>query len=215
MKMTKTKAILLSGFMMLGLHAMATNEESKNNEAPDRNKVVVIGLDDNVKSNYYTPLLLSEKTDISADSVCCTYNKIVEQNFARSGKGVNFVCVDNGMQTPLWKAVADRIQVEGTDQHVTSSLSGVSAEEYRRAMQNERANYLLVIDGHFLDYREKPMQMMYHYINYSLYDINEKKISSGQCYFPAYEPQSKNQLASSSMKSIRKVANDLYKLIGR
>lgn len=193
------------------LTAYADGKGAKN-ESSVSNSIVVTGVRDNVQSNYFDNVLLSENTDICADSVCYFYNQIIEDNLNDLSRQYIFKDVDDN---PEWKNIIDKIRLDKIDKGSVSDLSGLNQNEFSNALMRAGARCMLVIDSHYLDYREKPMPMMYHYVNYSLYDRNGKKIGSGQTYFPAYEPQTKKELAKSSRKSTKKMLAQIDKTLNQ
>lgn len=177
-------------------------------------RVLVIRALDNVKSNYYDDYLLAENTDIAQDSVNQVYNGVVEHNLQKAGTGLHFVNMDDhALNSSLWQPIVSNIVLKGEGENLRADLSAISRADLKKAMQDAGARYLLVIDAQYLRYTEKPMPMMYHFVNYSLYDSNEQKLTSGQNYFPAYQPQRKAELEKASMKSVRKIAEQLSKVI--
>lgn len=177
-------------------------------------RVLVIRALDNVKSNYYDDYLLAENTDIAQDSVNQVYNGVVEHNLQKAGTGLHFVNMDDhALNSSQWQPILDNIVLKGEGENLRADLSAISRADLKKAMQDAGARYLLVIDAQYLRYTEKPMPMMYHFVNYSLYDSNEQKLTSGQNYFSAYQPQRKAELEKASMKSVRKIAEQLSKVI--
>ena len=120
---------------------------------------------------------------------------------------------DYALNSSLWQPIVSNIVLKGEGENLRADLSAISRADLKNAMQDAGARYLLVIDAQYLRYTEKPMPMMYHFVNYSLYDSNEQKLTSGQNYFPAYQPQRKAELEKASMKSVRKIAEQLSKVI--
>ena len=178
--------------------------------------MLVIRALDNVKSNYYDHYLLAENTGIATDSVNYIYNEVVEQNLQSSGTGLNFIGMDeHKLNMKTLTPILEQIKLKGNGENLRADLSSVNKDDLKRAMQNVGASYLLVIDAQYLRYSEQPMPMMYHFVNYTLYDSNEKQLTSGQNYFSAYQPQSKRDLTKSSMKTIRKIADEVSKVIKR
>ena len=219
MKMMNYRRVLFAVFIFLPLIATAHMREGSDDNATseanmDNTKVLVIRAVDNVKSNYYTPNLLAENTDIPEDSINQIYNEILEKNLSQTVTGLHFVGIDNRqMNTSLWQPIIKDIQLKGEGENIRADLSLVNKGKLMNVMKQEGSRYLLVIDAQYLRYSEKPMPMMYHFVNYSLYDINENKLCDGQSYFPAYEPQTSEELAKSSKKTMKKIASKINKVI--
>lgn len=200
-----------------GIHVYAEDgPKTSESKAATNTKVLVIRALDNVKSNYYDHYLLAENTGIATDSVNYIYNEVVEQNLQSSGTGLNFIGMDeHKLNMKTLTPILEQIKIKGNGENLRADLSSVNKDDLKRAMQNVGASYLLVIDAQYLRYSEQPMPMMYHFVNYTLYDSNEKQLTSGQNYFSAYQPQSKRDLTKSSMKTIRKIADEVSKVIKR
>lgn len=201
--------------MMMGMLALLlTTASAADGVSATSRKVIVVGLNDNVRSNYFNHALLAEDTGIAEDSICYVYNKVIEQNLRRLGGGISFECwTANQLNGQLWRPLISSMAVQGEGPNVTSDLSHIDKSMLKAAMQQEGARYLLVIDAHYLDYREKPMPMLYHYVNYSCYDSDERKVATGQSYFPAYEPQGEKEMTRSSMKLTRKIVDRIAGLM--
>lgn len=215
---SRIAAFLLTMMMFIPMMAYAGNENTAPKTHEDNvavnSRVLVIRALDNVKSNYYDDYLLAENTDIAQDSVNQVYNGVVEHNLQKAGTGLHFVNMDDhALNSSLWQPIVSNIVLKGEGENLRADLSAISRADLKNAMQDAGARYLLVIDAQYLRYTEKPMPMMYHFVNYSLYDSNEQKLTSGQNYFPAYQPQRKAELEKASMKSVRKIAEQLSKVI--
>ena len=209
---------LLFTMMLIPMMAYAGSDDPAPKTHEDNvavnSRVLVIRALDNVKSNYYDDYLLAENTDIAQDSVNQVYNGVVEHNLQKAGTGLHFVNMDDhALNSSLWQPIVSNIVLKGEGENLRADLSAISRADLKKAMQDAGAQYLLVIDAQYLRYSEKPMPMMYHFVNYSLYDSNEKMLTSGQNYFPAYQPQRKAELEKASMKSVRKIAEQLSKVI--
>lgn len=203
-------ALCLFVAVTASLSAFAEGRASKENAIAASRNIVVVSAEDNVQSNYYDDVLLSENTGISQDSISEVYNRVIEDNLKRAAKDYIINIADDA---PEWKDIVGKIRLDKGENGSVSSLSEISPNELAEALSKSEARYLLVIDSHYLDYREKPMPMMYHYVNFSLYDAGGRKISSNQTYFPAYEPQNRQKMKKSSLKGTQKVMEQLEKTL--
>ena len=211
-------AILMTVMMLIPVAVRAGSENTAPKTHEDNiavnSRVLVIRALDNVKSNYYDDYLLAENTDVAQDSVNQVYNGVVEHNLQKAGTGLHFVNMDDHMLNgSLWQPIVSNIVLTGEGENLRADLSAISKADLKKAMQAAGAQYLLVIDAQYLRYTEKPMPMMYHFVNYSLYDSDEQKLTSGQNYFSAYQPQRKAELAKASMKTVKKIAEQVSKVI--
>lgn len=211
-------AILMTVMMIIPMAVRAGSENTAPKTHEDNiavnSRVLVIRALDNVKSNYYDDYLLAENTDVAQDSVDQVYNGVVEHNLQKAGTGLHFVNMDDhALNGSLWQPIVSNIVLTGEGENLRADLSAINKADLKKAMQAAGAQYLLVIDAQYLRYTEKPMPMMYHFVNYSLYDSNEQKLTSGQNYFSAYQPQRKAELAKASMKTVKKIAEQVSKVI--
>ena len=169
-KKTFTKGSLLMMTMLVSSNMMAGTPELESNatsNAVKAHRVLVIGAQDNVKSNYFVTDMLAEDTQINPDSVCYIYNKVIEDNLAQLAQKskANFTYVDGNA-------------IQGTYHDI-------------------------------LKYQEEPFKTIFHYVNYSLYDGNKKKLAQGSNYFTSINPQSEQQMLKASRKSTAKMLNDV------
>lgn len=207
------KTIMLCLAMLLPVLAgtvKAGNPETKESEAVKNEKshrVLVVRMDDNIISNYFTKDMLAEGTDISEDSICAIYNKVIENGLAvtanKTKSEYNFITGDGAQNG--WVAMTKLARIEGEDDKATADLSTVNTAELRKLMDNAGASYLLVLDAHYMKYQEKPFKTLFHYVNYSLYDADKNKLGHGSNYFTSINPQNTAQMIKSSRKSTEKI----------
>ena len=199
----------LCGTTLAGTPKLEGNATSSNSVKPHR--ILVIGMLDNVKSNYFVTDMLAENTHIQEDSVCYIYNKVIEDNLAQMaqktkspytfvyGKDVQ----DNNQE------LLDDIQTTGEAENQSSDLAFVNSNKLKGMLEQAGADYLLLLDSHYLKYQEEPFKTIFHYVNYSLYDANKKKLGQGSNYFTSINPQTEQQMIKSSKKSTAKMLEDL------
>lgn len=208
-----TLSVLLSLFVCATGWAVEENEENAAT-APANRRILVVGLDRNIKSNYYDPEMLSEGTGIVKDSLSSVYNEVIEANLAKAAKDKSkyFLIPVKGND---WKDLTSDVVLKGDGEHVSSDWSHINANELRALMQKTSADYLLVLDTHYLKYQEKPFKTVFHFINYSLYNNNKEKLTQGSSYFTSFAPQSEKEMANSSRKSSQKILSDIIKTINK
>lgn len=199
----------LCGTTLAGTPELEGNATSSNSVKPHR--ILVIGMQNNVKSNYFVTDMLAEDTHIQEDSVCYIYNKVIEDNLAQMaqktkspytfvyGKDVQ----DNNQE------LLDDIQTTGEAENQSSDLAFVNSNKLKGMLEQAGADYLLLLDSHYLKYQEEPFKTIFHYVNYSLYDANKKKLGQGSNYFTSINPQTEQQMIKSSKKSTAKMLEDL------
>ena len=182
------------------------------NDALSRSRILVVGLNDNVSSNHFLLSDLAEASATDVDSISHLYNKVIIDNLSRNAqkKGIGMFAPTSENHT-LWGSILRNAVLDGEFEEKTSDLSRVDMEKYRTAMAGEKAEYLLTLDCHYLKYQERPLLTLFHFVNYSLYDVNEKKVASGQCYFTSFAPQNIREMEKSSEKLSRKILDSIVK----
>ena len=200
--------MLVSSNMMAGTPELEGNASS--NAVKDR-RVLVIGAQDNVKSNYFVTDMLAEDTQINPDSVCYIYNKVIEDNLAQLAQKskANFTYVDGNAIQGTYHDILEDIKTTGEGENQSSDLTFVNTTQLRGMLDQAGADYLLLLDNHYLKYQEEPFKTIFHYVNYSLYDVNKKKLAQGSNYFTSINPQSEQQMLKASRKSTAKMLNDV------
>lgn len=212
-EMVKSKTfnlvLLLSAFMVTA--ATAAVPETEGNEIAAnikaRHRVLVVGMNDNVISNYFTKDMLAEGTGISEDSICAVYNNVIESGLVATTRkersAFDFVA-STGMSDG-WTAITKLVRIEGEDGKAAADLSTVNVDKLRNLLEEANAAYLLVLDAHYMKYQESPFKTLFHYVNYSLYDAGKRKLAQGSNYFTSINPQSRMQMMKSSRKSAEKI----------
>lgn len=221
MKMRKEKSKVFCLALLLSasaVTALAAAPETEGNEAArdaKSRRVLVVGMNDNVISNYFTKDMLAEGTGISEDSICAVYNNVIESGLAATArkerKAFDFVA-PAGMSGG-WTAITKLVRIEGEDDKAAADLSMVNADKLRGLLDKAGAAYLLVLDAHYMKYQETPFKTLFHYVNYSLYDADKRKLAQGSNYFTSINPQSKAQMMKSSRKSAEKIVEMVEKAL--
>lgn len=202
-------ALLASSHMMAAIPEMEGN--ATNNSSLKAHRILVIGAEDNVKSNYFVTDMLAEDTQIAPDSVCYIYNKVIEDNLsllAQKSKA-SYAFVDAKNIQGSCQDILEDIKTTGEGEAQASDLSFVNATQLRGILDQAGADYLLLLDTHYLKYQEVPFKTIFHYVNYSLYDGNKKKLAQGSNYFTSINPQTEQQMLKSSRKSTAKMLDDV------
>jgi hypothetical protein len=173
-------------------------------------QVLIIGLNDNVKSNYYYGKSIAEETGMQVDSIDQRFNQIIANNIA--GALPNSLCkfvTDTGKQAN--QALAAKIEFKGEAENCTSSLSNISTADYQQVLEQTQASYLLVINQHYLKRQEQPMRTVFHIVSYTLYDKNQKEVFSGNQFYTSMKLESADKMAQISRKSTAKIAASVAK----
>lgn len=80
--------------------ASPADEEGANKANNNLVKVLVIGLHDNVESNYFPGSMITEETGIPTDSIDYTYNQIIAKNIIASNKNKKYQFVTPERRRP-------------------------------------------------------------------------------------------------------------------
>lgn len=121
----------------------------------------------------------------------------------------NFTYVDGNAIQGTYHDILEDIKTTGEGENQSSDLTFVNATQLRGMLEQAGADYLLLLDNHYLKYQEEPFKTIFHYVNYSLYDGNKKKLAQGSNYFTSINPQSEQQMLKASRKSTAKMLDDV------
>lgn len=193
--------------------ALASGKDANAAETSAMPKILVVAPANNVNSDYYVTDMLTEGTGINRDSVSFVYNNVIANVMQQVANKENIIVL-NGCGNAMNSLLKD-IDIYGKGEDAMVDMSKVDKSELQREMHRVGASYLLVLDQHFLKYQEQPFRTMFHFINYSFYDANEKKLGNGKSYFTSFNPQNARDMTKSSLKSTRKIMTEISKLIVR
>jgi hypothetical protein len=175
--------------------------------------ILILGLKDNVKSNYFYKEAIAEATGVKADSIDREYNNIISENIAAAfpASGFKFKQANSA----LYELMAEKVAVQGEGENCSSDLSGISAEELQQALDKTGTEYLLVLNRHYLKWQEEPMRTIFHIISYTLFDKNRKAILKGSQFFTCINLESSDRIQQISRKSTSKIAAAVFKSLDR
>lgn len=175
-------------------------------------QVLIVGLDDNVKSNYYYKGLIAEETGMKADQVDKEYNRIIAENIALASDGAacRFIAAQEGQ---VAGQVVNEIKVIGESEESYSDISAVPAEALQKTLDTAGADYMLVLNQHYLQWQETPLRTLFHIVSYTLYDRNKQELCRGNNYFTCMNLEQPDKLCKSSRKSAAKIAATVRKTL--
>jgi len=203
--------LLMSLFLLIGLPIYSwSNNDKDAKRKKEKTQILIVGLADNVKSNYYYNEKIAEETGIPVDRIHEQFNLIIAQNIASAlpNSGCTFIA---GNDNQLSKEFADQIEVKGEGENSTSSLSNLPSAALEQALAQAQASYLLVLNQHYLKRQEQPMRTVFHIVSYTLYDKNKKEILSGNQFFTYMKLESPEKIKEISRKSSSKIATSIVK----
>lgn len=192
------------------LSAAAKNPENESCNTSVK-KVLIIGLN-NFSSNYYPKSMIAEETGIPADSICYTYNNIIANNIIKLNKDKNYLFEKPSNTQELCEEI-NSLTLKGEDEESFIDLKEMDDKKFNSIISAEKADYVLILNQHYLRWQEKPLRTLFHFISYSLYDKNKDEITKGNNYFTSMEPEEADKLYKSSRKSSSKIATSIIKTL--
>lgn len=174
-------------------------------------RVLIVGLRDNVRSNYFYRGMIAEETGMVADSVDLVYNHIIAENIADNAKSKAYRFVmANENQIP--EDFFQEVKTSG-EEECASDLSSVPLDEMRKIMNDADADYLLVLNQHYLKWQDQPLRTLFHIVSYSLFDKDKKEIITGNNFFTCMNLEGPNKIRKMSKKSSVKIASNVIKAL--
>ena len=185
---------------------IASQAKEKGNNNLSAKNVLMLGLTDNVKSNYFPKRMITNETGIKEDMICREYNAIIMENIMASTSS-NGAC----MFIPASSAYnwVNLIRVEGEGDESYSDVSSVPIDEYREALDMAGAEYLLVVNQHYLKWQEKPMRTLFHIVSYTLFDKDQNEVYRGNSYFTCMNLETPDKLRKTSSKTSSRIASTI------
>jgi hypothetical protein len=171
-------------------------------------QILIIGLDDNVKSNYYYDDLIAEQTGMKVDSIDQQYNAIIAGNIIAASEN-SFCKFTTGDKDVHCDRISGKIKVAGEGEQCASNLADITAEELQATLKEAHADYLLVLNQHYLKWQEEPMRTVFHMISYTLFDKDKKQVLSGNQYFTSMNLEAPEKVMQLSRKTTSKIASSI------
>jgi hypothetical protein len=208
----KNIGVLISFLLFVHVPEVSWGKKDKTeNTTQPAKQVLIVGLNDNVKSNYYYDDLIAKETGLNADSIDHHYNRIIAGNIASSSPGNAYQFITANEQTCL--KVTEKIEVKGEGEECTSNLNKVSQDELQQLLSNTHAEYLLVINQHYLKWQEKPMRTLFHIISYTVYNKQKQQVYNGNQFFTSMKLESPERISQISRKTSSKIASSVAKAL--
>ena len=175
---------------------------------------MVIGLHDNVSSNYFPESMITEETGIPEESIDSTYNQIITKNIIETNKDKHIVFIDSKGLDGIGNMIND-ITLTGNNEEQYADLSHIESKDYHNLLDNAHADYLLILNQHYLKWQEKPLRTLFHFVSYSLFDKSQQEITKGNSYFTCMNLEKADKLMKASKKSSSKIALSITKNIDK
>lgn len=191
--------------------SVGAKESGKEEGAPyPAKQVLIVGLHDNVKSNYFYKGMIAEETGMQADSIDVAYNRIIAENIAAAAPEgvVRFVSAEQ-----IDGRVLNEIKVNGESEESYADLSAVAPVEWQQVLEKAGVDYLLILNQHYLKWQDRPLRTLFHIVSYTLVDKKKKEICRGNNYFTCMNLESPDKLRKISRKSSSKIASAIVKTL--
>lgn len=190
---------------------IAAQAEEKDKSALPEKQVLMLGLTDNVRSNYFPKIMITEETGIMEDVIDKEYNAIIMDNIVASAHGAcKFIPVSVDTPVCQW---ANMITVNGEGDESFSDVSSVPDDEYRNTLNTVGADYLLVLNQHYLKWQETPMRTLFHIVSYTLFDKDKNEVYRGNGYFTCMNLERPDKLRKISSKTSSRIASAIISRI--
>lgn len=204
----KTKVLMLC----LLLIAASASSFAREKAGKSAKQVLIVGLPDNVKSNYFYKGMIAEETGMQADSIVQTYNNIIARNIAAACKE-NSARFIPAQSTAVSGQILNEIKVTGEEETSYADLSAVPTEVLQKELDANGADYLLVLNQHYLKWQEVPFRTLFHIVSYTLFDKDKNELYRGNHYFTSMDLENAAKMEKSSRKSSSKIASSILKSI--
>jgi len=209
------KKLFLCRLMLLAtlscVFVIASQATEKGNNNLSVKHVLMLGLSDNVKSNFYKGRI-TEETGIEMNMIDKEYNAIIMENIMASSNGVYKFIPASAEETPVhrWTSL---IKTNGEGDECYSDISLVPSDEYRNTLDMAEAEYLLVLNQHYLKWQERPMRTLFHVVSYTLFDKDKNEVYRGNSYFTSMNLEPPDKLRKTSSKTSSRIASTIINQI--
>ncbi|WP_029905067.1 hypothetical protein [Prevotella sp. 10(H)] len=175
-------------------------------------KILIVGLTDNVKSNHFYDDWIAEETGMKVENIDSEYNYIIADNIASTGSQENYKFIPIS-DDQVCEKITQGIKVEGEGEGCHSDLSNVLENDLQDLLNKSDADYLLVLNQHYLKYQERPMNTIFHIVSFTLFDKNKKDLLHGNNYFTSINLEKPEKVRKISRKSTSKIASSIIKTL--
>ncbi len=209
--MKHLKSAIASALIIItGVSSPMSAKENKTEKTQSLKKILILGLNDNIKSDYYYKELIAEESGIPTDSLELVFNNTIASNIAQSR-------IDFTTPQELGKCaeVINSIRVKGEQENCTSDLSRVDNQCFSSLLKNAGADYVLILNRHYLKKQEEPFNTLFYFVSYSLYNKDKQELLNGSNYFTAMRIESAEAMRKASRKSADKIATSILKLVAQ
>lgn len=203
-------SIVFALTIIMGISSPISAKENKTEETKSLKKILILGLNDNIKSDYYYKELIAEESGIPADSLELVFNNTIANNIAQSR--IDFT---TPQESGTCAEVINSIRVKGEQENCTSDLSRVDDQCFNTLLKNAGADYVLILNRHYLKKQEEPFNTLFYFVSYSLYNKDKQELLNSSNYFTTMRIESAEAMKKASRKSADKIATSILKLVAQ
>lgn len=197
--------VLITGFSV-SIYAKTDNMKTSQSSK----KILIIGLNDNIKSDYYYKELISEESGIPSDSLERVFNQTIAAHLIQSSNEFSLLNdIDN------YPTITNNIRVDGDKEKCTSNLSMVDNQQFKDFLEDTGAEYLLILNRYYLKKQEEPFNTLFYFISYSLYNKDKKELTTDANYFTTMKVETPEHMKKASRKASEKIATSILKLVAQ
>ena len=206
--------VCMFALLLTTVRAGRPAETAKSENEVKVKKSLVVGLPDNVGSNFFPLSMIAEETGLPEDSIDYVYNRAVADNIVRANKDRRYQFLR--VEGPSVSGWMERVSVKGEDEEAQyADLSQVDEAAYRQWMDTADADYVLLLNRHYLKWQEKPLRTLFHITSYSLYDNRHREVARGNHYFTSMALDNREQLEKDSRKTSSRIAQNVVRQLSK
>ena len=198
-RLFKIRIFTVMFFLAVASIAANAKESKKEGDNYHAKQILIVGM-------------IAEETGMKADSIDQTYNTIIAENIAASVKNGDCKFIPANA-TQVTGQVLNEIKVNGESEDCYSDLSAVPTEELQKVLDNADADYLLVLNQHYLKWQDQPLRTLFHIVSYTLFDKDKNEVYRGNNFFTCMNLENPDKLRKSSRKSSSKIASTIIKTL--
>lgn len=198
--------------ILLSATAYAKVGKKDEGESKHARQILIIGLQDNVRSNYFYNGLIAEETGLQPDSIDQAYNRIIAENIAAASAAGDCRFIP-ASAAEIDGRIRSEIKVTGESDESRADLSAVPADAWEKCLSEAGADYLLILNQHYLKWQDQPFRTLFHIVSYSLFDREKKEVCSGNNYFTCMNLEKPDKLRKISRKSSSKIASSIIRTL--
>lgn len=202
---------IITLLLLVSITCLNINSKNYKKALNPYNKVIIIGLDKNVSSNYFPNITIAEELKTSIDSIDIVFNRIISNNIMLNRNAYcKFQYVNNSTKLKEILKVAT-IKGENENRHI--DLSSIDKEKMKNFLSENKCDFILILNQHYLKWQDVPFRTLFSFVNYSLFDKEANEILQNKEYYTTMNLVDVNKMKKSSKRMIRKVVSSVERSI--